>query len=883
MSLIIHKFGGAALADGDAIVGAARIVAAHRGRRVAQVVVASALAGVTDTLLEVAERAASGDVAAAVDAAERLLQRHRAVADRLRATIAAPTHAAALAIDEAEAAAADSLAELARVAEGLAALQELSPTVMDTIVARGERLSARFVVAALRAAGVEAEYVDAAELLVTDGQPGNAFPDLARSAPVASALLLPLLRGGVTPVVPGFIGAPAKDAPPGGPSRPLIRGGAHVVTLGRGGSDLTATSLGRALGADAVMLWKDVPGLLTGDPRVVENARVIPAMLPAEASELAYHGAKVLHPRALIPLTATIDGVPAAQARLVIRAFAEPDVPGTVIEMPAANGAARAKRAPARHPVRAVSAMRDQAIVTIRGTGMAGVPGIAARAFSALERVHVSVSLISQASSEQSISIGIASSAVPLAVPVLRDAFARELARGEVEAVQVQAGVATVAVIGNGMAGVPGIAARVFGALADARINILSIAQGSSELSISVVVEDAEAAAAQRAIHAAFRLDRIGGGAAHAPAHADVVILGLGKVGRELARQLAAVRRGATAHGTPVEVVGVIDSSGFVFAPEGLSPRRIAAISRAKDEGQPLASISGGRAGAPASALREITRHALSRPILVDVTAGDTSHLLAEAVRHGMDLVLANKRPIAEARPAGDGDADDVLGAAAAAGRRVLHEATVGAGLPIIDTIHKLLESGDPILRIEASPSGTLGFLFAELGRGRTFSDALADAAARGYTEPDPRDDLSGLDVARKAVILARLVGWRGTLDDVAIESLVPEPLREVSREEFLARTAELDAPWAERVAAARSRGCVLRYKANVTAKHVTVSVEEVEMGSSFAALTGTDNQFVFTTRRYRDRPLVITGPGAGPAVTAAGVLNDILSLAGAR
>jgi aspartokinase/homoserine dehydrogenase 1 len=251
--------------------------------------------------------------------------------------------------------------------------------------------------------------------------------------------------------------------------------------------------------------------------------------------------------------------------------------------------------------------------------------------------------------------------------------------------------------------------------------------------------------------------------------------------------------------------------------------------------------------------------------------------------------VLANKRPLAESADTRATEAaagrDDVLTAAAARGRRVLHEATVGAGLPVIDTIKKLTESGDQVLRIEGCPSGTLGFLFGELGRGRPFSEALADAAARGYTEPDPRDDLSGMDVARKAVILARLVGWRGGLDDVAVESLVPESLRGVSTEEFVARvaTGALDAEWARRVGDAREAGRVLRYRAEVTPKRVRVGVVEVDASSPFASLTGTDNQFVFTTKRYKERPLVITGPGAGPEVTAAGVLNDVLSLAGAR
>jgi aspartokinase/homoserine dehydrogenase 1 len=244
-----------------------------------------------------------------------------------------------------------------------------------------------------------------------------------------------------------------------------------------------------------------------------------------------------------------------------------------------------------------------------------------------------------------------------------------------------------------------------------------------------------------------------------------------------------------------------------------------------------------------------------------------------------MDLVLANKRPLAATRRA----ADALARTAAARGRRVLHEATVGAGLPIIDTIHKLLDAGDQLLKIEGCPSGTLGYLFGELGRGTPFSTALRAAMALGYTEPDPREDLSGMDVARKALILGRLIGFSGELEDMEVESLVPPEYRDLPLPQFLERLEELDAAWSERVATARAAGTVLRYRATVTARRVRVGVVPVSVASSLGALTGTDNQFSFTTKRYRANPLVITGPGAGIEVTAAGVLNDVLKLAGMR
>jgi homoserine O-acetyltransferase/O-succinyltransferase len=352
---------------------------------------------------------------------------------------------------------------------------------------------------------------------------------------------------------------------------------------------------------------------------------------------------------------------------------------------------------------------------------------------------------------------------------------------------------------------------------------------------------------------------------------ADVVILGYGRIGRELARQLD----GATGR-IGVRVAAVIDRSGFVLDPDGLTGPRLETLADSKESGMALADAPFGVRATASEALAAIRQLDLSRPILVDLTASDTTPELEEAIAAGMNVVLANKRPLADLRDATRGLARH----AAAHGRRVLHEATVGAGLPLLDTISKLQESGDEVLAIEGCPSGTLGYLFGEIGRGTPFSTALRAAMALGYTEPDPREDLSGMDVARKALILAQLLGYEGTLDKVEVESLVPDDLRSVAAAEFLARLEELDSVWRERVTDAHASGRVLRYRATVTAESVRVGLVAVDLSSSFATLTGTDNQFAITTTRYRANPIVITGPGAGVAVTAAGVLNDVLKLA---
>src|SRR5438094_313568 len=699
--LEIHKFGGASLANGAAIAHAVSVIRAQRPAPL--VVVVSAMAGVTDALLDLASAAVRGDADGARATLDRLAAQHRAA-------VAALVRAAPRA-EELLQAIEGAFAEVEPLAAGLRVLRELTPRTTDYLVARGEYLSARIVAAALDTAGCPAAYVDAVEVIHTDGTFGNASPDLRRTERSARRVLRPLLARGVVPVVPGFLGA----APDG-----------QAVTLGRGGSDLTATLLARALGAREVSLWKDVPGVLTADPRIVPDARVIPQLHVREAAELAYYGAKVLHPRALVPVLRR-------SVAVRIRPFAEPASLGTEISR---------RRTLNAYPVKALSAIPKQALLTVTGSGMLGVPGIAARAFAAVHHEGISVSLISQASSEQSICFSVPEDQAERARRGLDEAFRREIGRQEIDRVEVRAGAATLVVVGLGMAGTPGIAARVFSALAEAKINVIAIAQGSSELNLSLVVD----------------------------------------------------------------------------------------------------------AGAAARALRVV---------------------------HG---VLANKRPITVSRRR----YDDLRATAAAHGRQLLHEATVGAGLPIMDTYAKLVGSGDRVQRIEGCPSGTLGYLFGELGRGRRFSEALRGAIAKGYPEPDPREDLSGMDVARKALILGRLLGFPGELRDVAVESLVPKGAERLPLAEFLARLEQYDAPWTRRVALARQRGGVVRYRAIVTRRRIRVGLVVVDASSPMASLNGTDNQFIFTTMRYRKNPLVITGPGAGPAVTAGGILNDVLKLASA-
>jgi aspartokinase/homoserine dehydrogenase 1 len=827
--LEVWKFGGASLAGVAEIEKAVALIAAHPGPLA---IAASAFAGVTDLLLEGARHAQARRDRDVARTAAALLRRHRDVVKAL--VPAGPARRALLATVDAAA------REYRDLCTAIGLIGHMTPAVSDRLVSRGERLSAQVLAAALNRTGRRALYVDAEDIVATDGVHGGAAPHLTDSARRARRLIRPLLSRRTIAVVPGFIGR----APDG-----------TVTTLGRGGTDLTATLLARALGARRVVLWKDVPGILTADPRVVPDARLIPQLHHREAAEVAYYGAKVLHPRALIPLSGT-------RSVLQVRSFIDTNLTGTEVS---------ARRSLRTYPVKAVATVRDQAIVTVSGKGMVGVHGIAARTFAAVEAERLSVSTIFQASSESSIGFTLPAADAERAVRSIRHVFREELATGLIDNVTARPGIAVLAVVGEGMAGAPGIAARVFSSLASARINVVAIAQGSSERNISLAVNAADAAEAARCVHAAFQLSKIGGGRTEAQATTDVVLLGFGRVGRALADQIALPNGQAS-----VRVVGLLDRSGFVFEPRGLSRRRLLDLTQRKDAGALLASL-GGRKATAVDALNFMASHAVSRPVLVDVTSEETGPLLRAAIGHGFNVVLANKKPLAGAWDSYAG----LLATTSNGGPHVRYEATVGAGLPIIDTYHKLVETGDRVLRIEGCVSGTLMFVVSAVSSGRRFSDAVREAVARGYAEPDPRDDLSGRDAARKGLILARLLGYRGpapTPDD-----LVPRALRNVGRDEFLGRLAEYDEEWARRVERERQRGRVLRYIVSATPRSVSARLTAVPVSSPIGSLQGTRNLVAFTTRRYRTEPLVVSGPGAGAEVTAAGILNDIYSLSGGR
>lgn len=825
----VHKFGGAALADAGAIRGAVGIILQQRGPIV---VVVSALSGITDLLLGLVSAAERGEAAAVVSGAEQFRHRHHEVARELLG--ARGSAAIGKAID----AISD---ELQALVSALAVLREASPRVRDHVISRGERLSARLVTAALNAHDRKAEVVDPVDAIITDGPYGDASPNLVATRGAARASILPLLNRGVAVVVPGFLGR----APDGG-----------TATLGRGGSDLTATTLARAIDAERVTLWKDVPGLLTADPRVVPDARLLPLVHPSEAAELAYYGAKVLHPRALLPLHGK-------RITLHVRPFGDPSAAGTEIST---------RREADPPPVRSLSAVPAQALVTVAGSGILGVPGMSARTFGALQAAGISVSLIAQASSEYTIDFTVPAPLATQAIDVLHRAFRAEIAHGEIEPPKSRTDVAIIAVVGLRMAGHPGIAARVFDALESAEVNVVAIAQGSAEHNISVVLDQRSVPAALRRIHAAFQLGKAGGGRPRRRTGKDVILLGAGTIGQAVLNMMADY----PARYAAVRLVAVIDRSGMLSDSAGFEPEAISRIVRAKREGVSVATLPGGEHCTPAAALTALIDRALIRPVLIDATADDTVALLNRAAEAGFDLILANKRPVTA--PLVSYNALEA--SLARHGGRLRHEATVGAGLPLVIAVRQLIETGDRITQLEGSLSGTLGMVLSALDDGTPFSEAVHQAVRLGMTEPDPRDDLSGIDVARKTLILARLLGQKRELTDVKCEGLL-RGKRTGSAAAWLAALPRDDQRWSDRVARAHDNGGVLRFVATVTPTRCSAGLQIVARDHPLGQLHGSANQLVIRSTRYHE-PMVITGPGAGPAVTATGVLADLLALTGA-
>lgn len=831
----VYKFGGVAVGSVDAV----RAAAAHvQGAAPRVAVVVSAMNGVTDQLLGAGQLAFRGDRVAYFTASKQFEARHneliaalglsRSRAEGLRSIVSDAAH------------------EMRAMCDSISVLHELTPRAQDALAARGERLLARIFATLLEELGIDAAYVDAPDVILTERRLGGLWPNLVRCERAAKKTLHPLIDAGRVIVMPGFLGR--------GPD-------GEVVTLGRGGSDFSAAILARSIGASALTLWKEVDGLMTADPKSVPSARVIGELHYREAGELAFYGAKVLHPRTMIPL---VD----RHIPLRVRSSFRPESPGTRIADDVRSG---------DYPVKALTAVRRQALIAIEGGGMIGIPGVAGRAFAALSQAGHSVSMISQASSEASICFVVPEAEASHAVAALEEAFVYERRLRLVDRISAGKGIALVAVVGLGMRGLPGIAARTFSALSGEHINVVAIAQGSSELNITIAIADDDATRALVALHREYQLDRVRPLAEAHPRESKLTLLGFGQIGRELARQLVAQDKHLrTALGADIKVVAVADRSGVKVQERGFSAATLARLAAQKASGGRLFD----RAPVDLDQLRSMMREELwilpsRRPILVDLTSDETAPLIEEALTEGFHVVLANKKPLAVRQE----QYDRMIEIAREQGLELRYEATAGAGLPVLDTLSKLRESGDRVEQILGCFSGTLGYIMTAIGDGIPFSEAVREAWKLGYTEPDPREDLSGMDVARKALILARSLGRRVELADIRLEPLFDASVDDATPLHFLEKLKTLDAPLAARTDAARRDGKVLRYVARIGHGPMRVGIEAVPLSSPMGQLRGTDNQVAIYTKRYAASPLVVTGPGAGAAVTAAGVLNDIVAI----
>ena len=832
MTYQVLKFGGSSVADFSKLAQTFSII---QETTMPTVVVFSAMGGITDTLENLAHAALAGNRTQEKQHLDSFYQRHEEVISQL---IDEENR------DELISYLKDTVKELHSIFSGIEVLGELTPKSLAKVVSVGERSLAKIASVALHKVGVCSVFLDACEIIQLTKEHDQLVPDLTQSHDLTNKNLIPLLRDNKTVIVPGFIGR--------GPE-------GEVSTLGRGGSDYSATLIASLIDAEAVYLYKEVDGLLTSDPRHVSNARVVPELHYREAAELAFYGAKILHPRSIIPLTKK-------RIPLIIRNTFKPNSPGTLIGSDISPGA---------YPVKALTAISGQAVVSVEGKGMLGVPGIAARTFGALANEGISVSLITQASSEASICFVVQDKQSNQAKRALSEVFKYELEHSLIDEVKVIEKQSVIALVGLGMSGTYGIAARAFQCLNNGTININAIAQGSSELNISIVINEDHQGSALRLLHNEYCLDRIRALHSRDSGEAHLLIHGFGQIGQELTRQVESQKSYLQNKlGIKAPIVSLIDSSAIVSEQDGLSSQELKDALEIKQSGQTLSQQKGSRSIHDLSKhLAESTYH---RGVFVDLTASDSANKVKEALEHGFHVALANKKPLAIPYE----DYQELFKIAQSKGVYLKYEATVGAGLPILDTFEKLSETGDDILEVLGCFSGTLGFLMTEIEDGLSFSKAVKKAFDLGYTEPDPREDLSGMDVARKALILARTLGEKINIEEIALEPLFSDDLSHEDPNIFIQNLEQLDQSWRERIESARAQNKVLRYVARLEKGVVKVGIEQVDSNSSLGSLRGTANQICIRTTRYNDNPLILTGPGAGADVTAAGVLNDIISIA---
>ncbi|MFR9620439.1 MAG: bifunctional aspartate kinase/homoserine dehydrogenase I [Rikenellaceae bacterium] len=809
----VLKFGGTSVGSVASLENVQQIVNSSNEELV---VVVSAFGGVTDLLIATANAAKQGGDNY-VELLERIATRHN---DMIEGIVNSANQA------EVKGRVAALIEELGNIFKGISLIRDLSTKTMDTIVSYGERMSSSVISYILD----DVTLIDSRELIKTNPQYGKHVVDFDATNKLIVERFAQHTR---VSLLPGFISSDAKSG--------------EATTLGRGGSDYTAAILAAALDAQILEIWTDVDGFMSADPRVIRNTNVISHLSFVEAMELCNFGAKVIYPPTIYPVYHK--NIP-----IVVKNTFNITAPGTLIT--------REKSKEEGKAIKGISSINDTSLITVSGLGMMGVIGVNYRIFKALAKGGISVFLVSQASSENNISIGVRNSDAEQAAALLNEAFAQEIELGEIENVTVEHDLATVAIVGDNMKHTPGIAGQLFNTLGRNGINVIACAQGASETNISFVVKLPQLSKALNVIHDSFFLSE------HQVV--NLFVAGVGLVGANLVEQIRSQQATLMADkALKINVVGVANSKRCVVDPDGID------LSNYKE----LLAESTMEA-TPEKLCKEILEMNNINSVFVDCTANaSVASIYRELLDNNVSVVAANKI-------AASSEYEKYVELKETARRRgvkFLFETNVGAGLPIINTINSLINSGDKILRIEAVVSGTLNYLFNVMDAQTPISKAIMMAKEAGYSEPDPRLDLNGSDVVRKLVILSREGGYRLEQEDVEKQLFIPAELFDGSIEEFWAKLPELDAEFEQKRADAMAKGLRFRFVAKLEGGKGSVGLQMVDAQHPFYELEGSNNSVMLTTERYKEQPMVIKGYGAGAAVTAAGVFADIISIANIR